>query len=136
MQTLSYTYQKPETGDKGSVWFPAMENNIQKLNDHNHDGSNSALLPAANITRPTSSIVAANWVSDGGGNYHYQVTVPVAISGAATYNDVFYYNLQCRISTVGSTYGDIVYPSIERDSATTFTVYVNDNTLDLNISYS
>lgn len=136
MQTLSYTYQKPETGDKGSVWFPAMENNIQKLNDHNHNGTNSALIPGANITRATSSIAAADWISDGGGNYHVVVTVPIAISGAATYNDVYYYNITCKISTAGATYGDVIYPSLERESATTFTVRVNDNALDLVIIYT
>lgn len=135
MQTLSYTYQKPETGDKGSVWFPAMENNVQKLNDHDHDGSNSALIPGANINRPSSTISSASWTSDGGGNYHATVTVPTAISNAATYNDVIYYNLVCKINTAGATYGDIIYPTIERETSTTFTVRVNDNSIDVIIYY-
>ena len=136
MQTLSYLFKKPQTGDEGVVWFPAMEDNIQKLNDHTHDGTNSALIPGANITRPTSTIAAANWVSDGGGNYHYTVTVPATISGAATYNDVIYYNITCKINTAGATYGDVIYPSIERETSTTFTVRVNDNTLDVLITYT
>ena len=56
MLTLSHGYEKPETGDKGSVFFPALEDNIQKLNDHNHNGLNSELLTAAASAAVTQTI--------------------------------------------------------------------------------
>lgn len=136
MLTLSYGYQKPQTGDLGSIWFPALENDIQKLNDHVHDGVGSALLTPASISKPSSTIIAANWVLGTGGNYHYVVTVPVAISAAlAPANDILYYDVIAKINTAGATFGDIVHPGIERETSTTFTVFVNDNTLDLILYY-
>ena len=45
--TLSYGFVRPATGDKGSVFFPALEDNITQLNSHDHDGTDSALMTAA-----------------------------------------------------------------------------------------
>lgn len=135
MTTLTYGFQRPDTGDKGSVWFPAMEDNITQLDSHNHDGVNSAALPSSSIGKFSSTISSGSWVSDGGGNYHVVVTVPIGISGASTYNDIIYYEMIVKINTAGVTYGDRLYPSLERESSTTFTVRVNNNTLDLIIYY-
>lgn len=44
MEILSYGYKKPVNGDTGDVFFPALEENIQKQNDHTHDGVNSAFI--------------------------------------------------------------------------------------------
>ena len=41
MIVLSNGYKLPETGDFGDVWFPALEDNIQRINTHNHDGTDS-----------------------------------------------------------------------------------------------
>lgn len=132
MQTLSYGFFKPETGDRGAVWFPALEDNFQNLNDHDHDGVNSSLLSITSVGKPSSTVASGSWISDGGGNYHVVVTVPIAISGAtAPANDIIYYEVVTKINTAGATYGDRLYPDIERETATTFTVRVNDNTLDL-----
>ena len=136
MLTLSYGFKRPESGDRGSVWFPAMETNMQNLNDHTHNGVNSPLIAANAFSKPSSTIASGTWTDDGGGNYSKLVTVPIEISGAtAPYNDCYYYEFIVKISTAGATYGDRIYPSIERESATTFTVRVNDNTLDLIIFF-
>ena len=55
--------------------FPALEADIQQLNDHNHDGANSAKLTSASLVSVPQTILAANWVSLGGGNYHQQVNM-------------------------------------------------------------
>lgn len=132
---LTYGYVKPATGDRGTSLFTLLETDIQQLNDHAHNGVDSAFLPPSSIQHFSSTIAAAQWSSDGGGNYSKVVTVPAGISGAATYNDVLTYNIICKINTAGATYGDVIYPQIERESATTFTVRVNDNTLDVIIYY-
>lgn len=53
MDVLSYGYKKPQDGDTGDVFFPAIEDNIQRVNDHTHDGVNSAFIasqsPSATI---------------------------------------------------------------------------------------
>lgn len=136
MLTLSYGFQKPETGDRGSVWFPAMEDNITQLNSHTHNGVNSPQIAANAFVKPSSTITSAQWTNLGGGSYSKVVTVPVEISGAASpYNDILYYEMIVKINTAGSTYGDRIYPTLERESSTTFTVIVNDPSLDLIIFY-
>jgi len=133
MTTLSYGYKRPATGDKGSVWFPALEDNITRLNGHNHDGSNSVALTPVAVTKFTSTISAASWVDDGGGNYSYVVTVPAGISGASSpFNDNKYYNM----IILDSATKDRLHLGIEWETATTFTVRCNDNTLDVIIYYS
>ena len=134
--TLTYGRILPATGDAGSVWFPALETNIALDDAHDHDGTDSARLTSVAFTKFTSSIVAADWSSDGGGNYSKVVTVPAGISAAASpHNEINYYDIVCMISTAGATFGDRIYPQIERESATTFTVRVNDSSLDILIYY-
>jgi hypothetical protein len=118
MVVLSYGFQQPENGDRGSVWFPALNANITKLNDHTHDGSNSALLNAGSISGGTISILAASWVADGTGRYKQTVTVPSGF----TYDS---YAIKFSLTSTGH----IIYPSTEKVTTTTFTIYTLDNTL-------
>ena len=114
MQTLSYGYLKPDNPDTGDQFFPAMEFNIQRLNDHNHDGSNSAPL-----TTVSQNILPGSWVAApiGGGLYRQLVTIPAP----------FDYDV-CAIFFKLST-GEVVYPSVERVSTSAYYVYTNDNSL-------
>lgn len=120
MLTLSYGYKKPQTGDRGASFFTAMEGNIQRLNDHTHNGTNSAPLPAQSIAGIAQDILAVNWVTYGGptGFYRQQVTVPAGFD----YDEV---GISFRLST-----GELIYPTVERVSDTQYYVYTNDNTLD------
>lgn len=113
--TLSYGYIQPQNGDKGSVWFPALNTNIQQLNDHTHDGVTSANLPGTSITSGSVTIPPASWVADGTGRFRQDVTVP------AGYN-MDSYSIIFKLST-----GDIILPSITRLSATSFRIFGPDN---------
>lgn len=124
MLTLSYGYKKPETGDKGSLFWPALEDDIQQLNDHTHNGINSATLTAAAIIGVTDTILAASWVATSGGTYRQLVTTPPSI----TYDD---YGRSFRITSSGHE----VNPTVEKVSATTYYVYTNDNTIGMTIVY-
>jgi len=115
--TLTYGYIQPQNGDKGSTWFPALNDNIQQLNDHAHDGVNSAPISGASVTAGTVSIPAASWVLDVAGRYRQDVTVP------AGYN-MDSYSILFKLST-----GEIITPSITRLSATSFRIFGPDNTL-------
>lgn len=115
--TLTYGYIQPQNGDKGSTWFPALNDNIQQLNDHAHDGVDSAPISSANTTSGTVSIPAASWVLDVAGRYKQDVTVP------AGYN-MDSYSILFKLST-----GEIITPSITRLSPTTFRIFGPDNTL-------
>lgn len=114
MQTLSYGYKKPQDPDTGDVVFPGMEGNIQQVNDHAHNGTDSAPLATRSV-----SVLSASWAAApiGGGSYRQAVTVPTGLS----YDSC---NIWFKLST-----GQYVYPSVERISASQFYVYTNDNTL-------
>lgn len=114
MQTTSYGYSKPELDDKGNIFFPLLEADIQQLNDHNHNGSNSALLAPI-----LQTITSGGWAAVSGqpGTYSQNVTLPTGY----TYDNR---TLSFRLST-----GEIIYPSVAKVSTSVFTVYTNDNTL-------
>jgi hypothetical protein len=125
MQTLTYGFKKPQTGDKGSIFFPALEDNIQQLNDHTHNGVNSSRLTTQAVASLTTSILSAAWSSLGDGNYRQLVTMP----GGLDYDE-------CVVSIKDDATGNILFLSIEKVSDTTFYVYTNDNSLDLLAVYT
>lgn len=116
MLTLTYGYKKPEANDKGPVVFPALEDDIQQLNDHDHDGSNSKLLPSTSLVATSQTILAANWVSLGGGNYSQQVTM----SPGTLYDTT-------TLTFRDPTTGEYLYPSVAKVSAAVFSVASNTN---------
>lgn len=118
MLTLSKGYKKPQNPDTGDVWFPAMETNMQLLNDHNHDGVTSQ--PLATISQ---SIDNSAWLAVSGGLFRRLLTVPTGL----TYDT-------CDIWVLRST-GERTYATLERVSSTTFFLYTNDNTLAYTVQY-
>lgn len=124
MQTLSYGYKKPQTGDKGTPLFTALAEDIQRVNDHNHDGVNSPPLTAQSIQGIQATVPAANWVAFGPiGHYRQLVTVVAGFN----YNTMFI--------SVRTVTGEYITPTIERFSATQFYIYTTDNTQDFVVTY-
>ena len=120
MLILSYGYKKPEDNDTGAAFWDALAENIQKLNDHTHNGTNSALIPVQ-----TQSISAGSWVATGTvGQYRQLVTLP----GSLTYDNIA---IEMRLST-----GERVYPNVEKVSSTTYYVYTNDNSVAFTAVYA
>lgn len=76
MVILSNGFKLPETGDFGDVWFPALEDNIQRTNDHNHDGNNSSRLQASSIDAIVQNIISANFSPSGS-----EFVAPVTLAG-------------------------------------------------------
>lgn len=121
MLTLTHGFQKPQNGvDAGSAWFPAMEANIQKMNDHTHNLTDSAQLAVA-----STAILAANWAVApiGGGLYYQTITMPTGFLYDVT--DMWF-----RLST-----GEIIFPTIVRLTATTYNIFINDSTLNVTVFY-
>ncbi len=112
MLTLTMGYKKPQNPDTGDVFFPALENNIQQLNDHAHNGVNSQLLASTSQTVQSASWAAAPIA---GGVYRQLITAPTGYSID-----------QCEMWFKLSS-GETVYPAIERQSSTTYYIYTNDN---------
>jgi hypothetical protein len=120
MLVLSYGFKKPETGDKGSVFFPALAFDIQQLNDHTHNGSDSAKLTTLSSISTTKAISAASWSSLGGGMYSQRVAMPAGLLWAQTI-------VQIK-DTNGNNY-DLRLDKVV--GAEQFDVFCNDNTLNL-----
>lgn len=124
MLTLTYGYKKPQTNDRGNVFFTPLENNIQQLNDHFHNGVDSALIPVSSLTKSSASILAASWVVTSGGRYRQEVTLPAGFT---------YANTQIKFTTAA---GNVAFLTLELGSAANkYYVYVNDNTLALTALY-
>ncbi len=122
--TLTYGQKLPETGDLGSVWFPNLEDNITRIDAHDHDGTDSSLLPLTSITKQTSTIASGSWVDQGGGTYRQEVTMPAGLTFAG-------YTI--RFVNAAS---EILFPSVKIGTAANkYYVYVNDNTLVLTATY-
>jgi len=124
MQTLTNGYKKPETNDKGPIVFPALEDNIQRLNDHTHDGSNSEILTPAAIAATTQAVASGSWGALTLGQYSQSISMPAGI---------VFNNVSIRFQDDAS--GDIVYPTVVKTGASAYNVFVNDNTLNLTAVY-
>lgn len=125
METLSFGFTKPQDGDKGQQHFDAMEANWQQVNDHNHEGSNSAKLTSAAFNHTSQAIADSGWTSVGNGLYRQAVT---AVGGLNYEN----YELVFR----NAANGDRLFLDTEKIAAAQFYVYINDNSLSLNVIYT
>jgi hypothetical protein len=126
--TLTYGRKVPLDGER--TFWDNLEANIARDDAHTHDGSDSAAVPAKNITHGTSSLLAANWAAVAGesGTYRQLVTVPTGYT-EKSFAKAFFINS-------GSEDGFQFFPSVERVSDTTFYVYINDNTVDVKVVYA
>jgi hypothetical protein len=114
MLTLSYGFQKPQTNDRGNIVFPALEQNFQQLNDHDHNGVNSKPINSSFLEKTNVSVPAINWALVAGGHYTQTVTLPLALE----YDKV--------ILTFRLTDGTQVHPTVKKASLTQFTVDFDD----------
>jgi len=121
MSTILPTGMKlelPETGDKGSVWFPVLERNIVKTNDHTHNGTDSAKVLSTSITAVTQSISSAGWTNQTNGVWEQELTL-----NNANYADV--------AIIVKNAAGTQLHLDIKAGSSgNKYKVYSNDNSLN------
>ena len=124
MLTLSNGFQQPEIGDRGGVFFPGLEANIQQVNDHNHNGVNSERITSEAIIAlsDSTSLIPVNWVLQASGIWRAPVTMPGALLFADT-------TIQLR------TNNRFLYADVENITINTFYVYVNDPTLTVTVLY-
>ncbi len=126
MITLTYGFKKPQDGDKGSIFFDALEDNITRLDAHTHNGTDSSLLPTTSFNNTTQSITSGSWaaVSGKAGLYKQVVTMPTGI----TYDNrgIFFKD---------ASTGDMYMLTVEKESSNTYSVYINDNSKNLTAIY-
>ena len=124
MQTLSYGYKKPQTGDKGVPLFNALAEDVQRVNDHTHDGVNSSPLTAQSLQGVQDTILSANWIAFGPiGHYRQLITI---LAG---------FNFNTMFMSFRTTSGEYIFPTVDRFSATQYYIYTTDNTQDFVVTY-
>ena len=124
MLTLSNGFKKPEINDKGPTVFPALEGNIQQLNDHNHDGDNSEKLLSSSIDPLTATLVSGDWSLDADGIYKQTVSLPAAL-------DYDKMSFEVRLPS-----GHLVFPQIEKVGSGSYDIFTNDNSVGFTVIYS
>lgn len=128
MQTLTYGFKKPETGDKGTVFFPALEDNVDRLDSHSHNGTNSPKLSSENVDAYAQTIGAGSWASIGTDSYRMLVTMPVTLE--------FDKCTMLFLINSGAASGQVFYPTVSRQSANTYYIYSCDGSIDVKVQYS
>lgn len=128
--TTTYGYKMPTRNDRGSEVFDALEANITRSDIHSHDGSNGAKINPKDFSKTTTTLALASWVAVAGqtGTYRQLLTVPAGY----TLDESL---VKCFVGS-GSEAGNILFLSIEKVSSTTAYVYINDNTIDVKVTYA
>jgi len=114
MIILSKGFKLPETGDFGDVWFPALEDNIQQLNDHDHNGVNSPKISAVALTGYVDTVLQAAFIDQGNGYYRALISVP----GGLTVDNFV-------ITVKDPTTKDIMYLKQEKFNASSYYLFTN-----------
>ncbi len=124
MNTLTYGRKRPDNGDKGSAFWDALRANITLDDAHTHDGLDSPLIPASNLTKGSVAVTNSGWSADGT-LYRKLVTCPGDFTFAGS---VVRYFLNG-----GDDGGNEFYPKTLKASGTTFYLYmpVNDQAVDI-----
>jgi hypothetical protein len=76
MQILSKGYKLPDTGDFGTDWFPALEDNITLSNSHSHNGVDGEPISALDLVTSTLTVLATSFADQGDGYWRATITVP------------------------------------------------------------
>lgn len=122
--TLSNGYKKPAIRD--TDWYDQIEDNIDRVNSHVHDGTDGDKLSALNITKSFSTVSSGSWGADlGNSTYRQTIAMP---TGHEFDNAVFFIydtDNNCQI-----------FGEIEKIDANSYYLYVNDNTLNLKVIYA
>ena len=126
--TLTYGLIRPDTGDKGNVFFPALEDNITQLDAHTHNGVDSAPIPSSSIAPNVVNVDTTGWVATGNGFFTKNQTFPGAYLNSASI---------VRFLLDGGTKDrNQIYPTFDMIDDTNMTITMPTNTQALNIIFS
>lgn len=114
MIILAYGIKQPTTGDRGSVFFPALEELCQRMASHTHNGINTAPVSASSISLASVVAPVLAWAPVVGrpGVFSQDVNLP---SGFTT--------TKCLIEVRLDGTDERVYPSIEKISNTAIRLF-------------
>jgi hypothetical protein len=128
---LPYGYKKPKANEPGRVFFVTLEEQLDRIASHNHNGENSSLISSASIQGVFQDLSASGWVSMAAagqpGTYRQLVTLPSSLQYGKTAITFYKQGLDFQVML-----------TTERDpsAATRYYVYTNDSTLALTVVYT
>jgi hypothetical protein len=134
MVVTTYGYENPSSGDlsKGTYgWMAQINYDILRLDGHSHNGTDSTLLPISSVSASSVVAPASSWTVNSGGTnlpvsgYVQTVTVPATIS------DINNYLVKFAVNTSGNRQYQALDLFWVRITASTFSIYCNDNTIDV-----
>jgi len=130
METLSNGYKKPEDNDLSEDWFDALEDNIVRVNSHNHDGENSEILSAGSVSVSTATISSDDWVEvledeNPTGIFSQTVQMP----------GLFNFDTRLISFRLTST-GEPIFPKIVKKTVNTYDIFVNDDSISIIAIYT
>lgn len=114
MRTLSKGYKVPESSDLGADIFTALEENIERLNEHSHDGANSEALSSASLQGSFTTITSASFVESEPGLFTARVTIPAGFNVDT-----------CNVSFRDPTTKERVFLEFSKFSGTQIDVHTN-----------
>jgi hypothetical protein len=121
-------YEKPAAGDQGNTVFDILEEYMERMAVHNHDGGDSKEI-SLNIAKDIDTFVIGVdlvWSSLGNGEYRATIPVPGATTFDASIRKLFY-------APTATTVFKEFYPTVEKIDNTSFYVYSNNNQVDLKV---
>lgn len=140
--TLSYGFKLPQDGDTGgNDFWDDLEHDIQQLNDHDHDGTDSALLTTASVNAVQQSVdttthgadTTQGWVLQASGEYKRTITIS---NSAIQFNKTHIQFLKFTGTSGSESLYDQIFPTIEKTAISTFNAYVNDISTAFVVVYS
>lgn len=115
----------PETGDRGSVFCPALSENMETLDAHTHDGINSPHVKTSSLSKETVTIVAGDFASQTDGDYKYNLTLPI---GMAFDTSMFKF-----IIASGADLGKEIFPTVNKTDDNKLDILIYTNTFNLKV---
>lgn len=112
----------PETGDRGNVFSPAISDDLDTLDKHNHDGITSPTIKAKSIEKNTINIVNSGWINNGT-DFYQEVTLPTGYDFDTT-------TIKAIINS-GPFVGSLIFPTIIKTTPTKFNIFCMYGNLDL-----
>jgi hypothetical protein len=124
MLLTSKGYKRPEASD--TTFWDSIDFDIVRLNDHNHDGSNSTALRAGATAVNSTTVVVADW----GGSGPFTKTILFPGGWGMTWSSGSYCPVQC---VVRNSSGQIVHCEQTREGSGLGIVLTSYVKLDCNV---
>jgi hypothetical protein len=117
----------PEAGDRGKTFCPSISQNMEILDSHTHNGSDSDKISSENVLKSNIVLAEGDWASNERG-FKQSVSLPTGF----TFDEV---DLVFTINT-GPLLGQRITPTIVKTSSSTFDVFVTLGNYDLKVVFS